>query len=371
MPTPANTRKNKTVLSALRQWILTHGRPGSRLPTRHEMAELHGVSPMTAQRAFDRLAADGFVVSRGRNGTFVVDKPPHLFRYGIVFSSDPSGGEGGYWPPAWQAFNAEALRVQHVDRRREVVPFYNVTGHIDSEDFQRLNREIECGRLAGLIFSGWPMPDSVANSPVWEHPDLPRVVLSGSGVPGKAVLVSAGQWDAVEPALDAFAAAGRKRIAIVDLPGSVLLDPKRTIAAIEQRGMTTRPYWLLGVNHQTNYSATQVVQLLMSGRPEERPDGLFIANPFLVEPATAGLAAAGVRIPHDLSVIAGGNFPHLTRSHVPVRWLGVDIREIIRTAIDLIDRQRRGEAIEQVTTMPNIFEEQLSPEDSLKRLIEV
>ena len=108
----------------------------------------------------------------------------------------------------------------------------------------------------------------------------------------------------------------------------------------------------------------------MSTPARQRPDALIVANPFLVESATAGLVAAGVRVPQDVEVVAGGNFPHLTRAHVPVKWLGTDIRDMVREAIDLIDRQRRGERVPQLVRFKNIFEEELSPTDPLLQLIE-
>src|SRR5262245_33218652 len=112
-------QNQREVLAELRRRIVEGGAaPGSRLPTCRTIAAEMRVSAMTVQRALDHLGREGFIATQGARGTFVMERPPHLFRYGIVFRSDPNGGDDGYWPPAWHAMNQEALRIPHVDRRR-------------------------------------------------------------------------------------------------------------------------------------------------------------------------------------------------------------------------------------------------------------
>ncbi|MDG2428730.1 MAG: GntR family transcriptional regulator [Acidimicrobiales bacterium] len=54
-----------------------HVLPGSRLPTIRNMAKDLNLAPGTVARAYREMEADGAVVGRGRQGTFVVDEPPH------------------------------------------------------------------------------------------------------------------------------------------------------------------------------------------------------------------------------------------------------------------------------------------------------
>lgn len=362
--------KHEAVLARLRSTIVAGpAAPGSRLPTCRELSQRLSVSAMTVQRALDQLAEEGFIQTRGTRGTFVVERPPHLFRYGIVFTSDPTGGESGYWPPAWNAFDLEARRVGLVDRRRRIVPYYNIVGHTDVEEYQTLLRDVRAHKLAGLMFTG--LTPSLVESPVFEDPELPRVIIGGDPIPGKAAALDVGGVDLFERALDHLKAKRRRRIAAMDVPGMHWLSPDIAIPAARRRGLRIEPYWLLAINHFTPQTADTTVQLLMSVPKRQRPDGLIVANPFLVESATAGLVAAGVRVPQDIEVIAGGNFPHLTRAHVPVTWLGCDIREMVRDAIVLIDRKRRGEVIPERVRPRNLFESELSPTDPLLQLAEV
>lgn len=63
------------IFLALRDEILSGRRPyGSSLPTEHQLAEIFGVSRITARRALDELAQNEFVERRRRTGTRVVYK---------------------------------------------------------------------------------------------------------------------------------------------------------------------------------------------------------------------------------------------------------------------------------------------------------
>jgi len=51
--------------------------PGARLPTVRNMAEQLELAPGTVARTYRELEHDGIVEGGGRQGTFVVDEPPH------------------------------------------------------------------------------------------------------------------------------------------------------------------------------------------------------------------------------------------------------------------------------------------------------
>src|SRR3954462_8198783 len=87
--------------------------PSSRLPRREELEQEFQVSRDTIQRVFDQLLADGFIVANGRAGTFVVDRPPHLHRFALVFV-DPVA----QWSQFYHALHREASTLSH-DGERE------------------------------------------------------------------------------------------------------------------------------------------------------------------------------------------------------------------------------------------------------------
>src|SRR5581483_9736860 len=125
--------------------------------------------------------------------------------------------------------------------------------------------------------------------PFREAPNLPCVAIGSAGTPGQTIGLDTAETELIVRSLDCLGSRGCKRVAIIDLPGCPTLDPELALPLAASRGIHIEPYWLLGVNNFTHQTATNIVRLLMSGPADNRPDGLIIANPFLVESSTAGL----------------------------------------------------------------------------------
>src|SRR5262245_17048359 len=87
---PAPFVRHSQVVQRIRESIV-RGRvpPGGRLPAQVELQREFGTTPVTIQRAFHRLSADGFIDTRAAAGTYVVDHPPHRWQYGLLFDTSP------------------------------------------------------------------------------------------------------------------------------------------------------------------------------------------------------------------------------------------------------------------------------------------
>src|SRR5262249_25538850 len=155
---------------------------------------------------------------------------------------------------------------------------------------------------------------------------------------------------------DYLVAQGRKRVAFVNKPGQKLLTELGCPPALlSARGLKTRPYWNLPLPLWSG-GAQHIVHLLMRSEGE-RPDALVITDDNAVEPAVAGLMAAGCRVPDDVEVVAHANFPRSGPRVLPLKWLGYDQRLILQTAIAIIDQQCRGKKTPAATTIAPVFEE--------------
>ena len=64
--------------------------PGQRLPIRSELVKQYNTTVATLQKAMDELAADGFIISAGKRGTFVANEPPNLSTFAVVFQEAAS-----------------------------------------------------------------------------------------------------------------------------------------------------------------------------------------------------------------------------------------------------------------------------------------
>jgi DNA-binding LacI/PurR family transcriptional regulator len=87
---------------------------------------------------------------------------------------------------------------------------------------------------------------------------------------------------------------------------------------------------------------------------------LFIVDDNLAEGASSGLVMAGVSVPRDVEVVAHCNFPWLTPSVLPMQRIGFDTRQIMETAVNVIDMQRQDQAVQKVIRIPAVLESSAS-----------
>ena len=157
----ATSRKNDLVKDALRNRIVAgEFPPGSRLPTLRDLSRQLGLSPVTLQKATNQLAREGFLKPMGSQGTFVSENPPHLCRYAIAFPSRPNGA--GYWTNWWTTLQQAAATVVRSQPPKEIVPYYDITGHVDVEDYQRLLDDVQARRTGRG--SGFSCPRRTSSS---------------------------------------------------------------------------------------------------------------------------------------------------------------------------------------------------------------
>ena len=346
--------QQRRVVEQLRQTILngTYG-AGAKLPNQSELAAQFQVSGFTVHRSLNQLAREGFIRKRPRLGTHVVDTPPHLTNLALVFALNPTSNKA-FCNKFYQALENTAISYQHTVERN-IFRFHGVDSHTDSQDRQRLMECLTTHQMAGIIFA-FP-PFELEGSPILEMPGVPRVAVSLTQKYPHVPVVCMDSHSFIDRALDHMVARGRKRIALLMVPGLAHSDPYLD-AALAKRGLEIPPHWRLILSQSAAEGARNIVRLLMHDRPESRPDGLIVFDDNLVEEAQAGLIASGVRVPDDIDVIEHCNFPW-TKSVLNSRRLGFDSRQILDLCIDLIDRQRKGQPVPGQTLLPAVFESEV------------
>ena len=335
--------KHDEIVGRIRQSIIDGDYPpGSQLPTRTKLEESFDASSVTIQRALDRLVDDGYVVPRGRNGTFVAHDPPHLSHYGVVFPYRARKGDP--WPPFWSAIANEAVALNQSGRKK-ISLFYDVEDqiHSDAEDYRILLDCVLKQRLAGLFFV--VDPRQLCDTPVVQLPGLPRVAICDrepqNGM--RAIVLSAESQ--FRKSLAYFASRGRRKLAVIGVSRVMGEYEKLLPRLLKKYGMESRPYWIQGLDLICTETARNCVHLLMNRGQTERPDALYIADDNFLEHACKGLVESGVRVPHDVEVVAHCNFPDSTPSKLPVKRVGFDARTILAAALGLIDSLRRREEV--------------------------
>jgi DNA-binding LacI/PurR family transcriptional regulator len=354
MPNTPNTiapllAKQSFISGHLRKDII-EGRlsPGGRLPTQVQLAEKFHVSGVTIQRALDRLIREGFIYTRGRNGTFVATHPPHLYSYGVVFHDAPSVGRSRYH----ELLEAKALRVQRAGDRRVTI-FNGISGKEDSEASTELLGLVRSHQLAGLLLIDG---DAFVNTPLIDEAGIFRAAVMSRKVDTlPCPIVYPDMTGMVDLALNQLAANGRKRVATVcSVPvhqeiGGYLRN------AMRERGLEIQERFQQIVPHSYPEAIRNSVLLLMSGRGDERPDAVFIVDDDLVEAASSGLVAAGVSSTGNVEIVAHCNFPRPVPV-LPMTRIGFDTGAMVETAIGVIDQQRQGQRVASVTRVPAIIE---------------
>lgn len=346
--------KQDAVVARLRQAIVRgEYAAGAQIPPQTVLCRQYGVSSVTAQLALARLTREGFLVSRPRRGCFVVDQPPHLNDYALVFPFDPTGPFAERtWSHYYVALNHEAVRLQRETGKR-MLTFHGLDQHTDTPDRQRLIECLAAQCVAGVIFANAPF--LLANTPILDLPGMPRVAIESKQVYPHVPIVTHDSQQWVIKALDYLSALGRKRVAMIRLDREA--DATAWVQQrLAERGMVSRSRWTQYVALNSPRGATHAAELLMHDR--ERPNALIVEDDNFVEPVVAGLVAAGVRVPEDIAVVGHANFPWPPATALPVRLLGYDVGAMLRLCVESIDRQRAGEEVPGVTSLPALWEDE-------------
>jgi len=331
--------------------------PGSRLPSHLKMVQDLGACKRTIQEALSELKRDGFIETHPSSGTFIADNPPHLSRYALVLSPDPTELNAPFETALLRELSA--IEKEHDCR---FACYHNVTAHSDTIEYQELLWDIRAHRVAGLLFRDDLIRTDLSDAPFWTTPGVPRVVLCAdpSQPAGYAGVAAIGTDDHafIERAIGYLHDRGRTRLALLSGTELTHADTADFAARAERHGMAVNPHWLhYGLS---SGQARKVTELLMWLPADKRPDGIILVNEFLVEPVATGILASGMQMGRDLDVVAYSNMPCIGSPAVPIRRLGVDMRQRLRIALDLLDRQKRGESMPPCVLLPPVFEEELS-----------
>ncbi len=350
------TTRRTTALEDMRRRIVEgEFAPGARLPTRKELIEYYDTSPVTIQRVFDSLIAEGFVRARGRAGTFVSEAPPHTSHYIIFFP--PERTQGTPNSMLWHVISEVAGKLSRNLKRTLSIYDWSDAAQDAEKNLNFLNEVLE-SRVAGVIFPS--DPSYFRELPIMHMPDLPRIALGTQPYEGRVAAIRL-VGDYFEKACDYFQSRGRKRIAFLSLPGMGLNAGIREHfnATLAARGMECPDIWRHMIDRDGAVGAQNLTRVLFSGATGERPDGLLIADDNLVTYATRGLEATGLSVPDDVDVIAHTNFPLTPESPIPIKRLGYDIEAVLLKCVEYIDECREGKNPADIINVAPIFEDEL------------
>lgn len=331
-----------TISAYVRQKILAGvWKPSRRLPTQADLQQRFKASSQTVQHAMGELAAAGFLTMRGKLGTFVSTHQPHLLQYGLILST---WNMPHLFPLALQQAAAELSRMGP----RRIRLYHRGS----DEDMRRLTGDLAAAGLAGLVAMD-PLPPEVM-AQLRRSPRIHCAYLASQRLEN-SVSVFPDYQSFMRRAVTHLVGRGRKRLAILAGITSVrpFIDDLRP--QWREQGLEIPDCWLHFFEQAIPEAIRNLTQLLMR-RPDDRPDGLIIADDNLVEAVLTGLLAANVTVPDQVEVVAHCNFPALVPSVMMVTRLGFDAHEILRTALDRLDQRKRGGTSSPLVKIGAVFE---------------
>ncbi|HAI13388.1 MAG TPA: hypothetical protein DCM28_16895 [Phycisphaerales bacterium] len=314
-------------------------KPGDRLPLRTELAQQFNTSRVTVQKSFNDLIRDGFVVSKGKLGTFVANNPPCLNQYGLVLPYSPTHP---YWNGYYDAL-IQSLHELNEILDNQIQVYYGIDKPTD-ENYAVLYEDVKANRLAGLMFA--ETPHKLIVSGLMNEQSIPMVaVMYGESFPGLEHLLSCGfdPPSAYELACKILKQQGCKRIGFI-----MLANARQTFESIIQpilanNGLKYDPILSQSAHMEFPDEAGHVAQLLMALPPETRPDGLYICDDNLVSAVYRGLINAKVHVEEDLKIVSHCNFPIMPEKVLPATNVGFDIRQLLSTCLKRLEAKRNGD----------------------------
>ncbi len=338
-------QKQSAVLQQVREQIVRgKWQPGQRMPSRGEFELETGVSRVTVQKVFDRLVHEGFIEVQGRRETRVAQLPPHLTRYAIAFPYHPTDTEN--WSRFWSTLADVARGIKRPDGTPAFDVYYNLDGHTDVREYRDMLTAARHHQMAGMIFVG--LTPRLRKTPLLLETTMPRVLISRNSTLTEDTRVSTVTADTAnffDKAVGHLASKGCKTVAVL-MVGEEMIE-NALMPALARHGLTCPPYWLQLILAESRRTVGSLIHLMLRD-PNHRPDGLIIADDHFTTPATAGLFAAGVRVPQDLQVVVHENFPSHGESPLPFTRLGFDARETLANCLRLIDDERKTGATSPV-----------------------
>ncbi len=334
-------RRRNELIEELRGRIIRGAYPpGSRIPTRAEMVATLGGSTATIQHAFDQLEKEGFLVSRGKFGSYVSKAPPHLSKFGLVQCL----------PNCWGVTSLYRRNIDHVAKKItrggdfELSIYEPLMPQSSSNDYVELLKDISSHCIAGIIFAGEPLPawkdsimagalpKAVIGSQPHFYKDLPCVKVETSSF--------------FDLALRDLAEHSRRRPALIMVDDDIARHAGRFRRLAEEAGLQTRPYWEQGVSWTSRINVVGLVRLMFNPGQKQRPDSIIVADDNLLEGVVQGLVESGVSVPDEVRLVCLVNRPILPDVAVEYTALGVSMEDVIGKALDMLVAIRQGRKIQ-------------------------
>ena len=319
-------------------------RPGDRLPDRKAVAARFGVTVATVQKAFDALAAEGFVVATRGHGTRAADPPPFAGRYLLVVC----GRDGKVADSLFDRALCRAAAV--VAERRGVV--FETAPILDEPDEGALRDVAARARQQSYagVFLRAVEPGRRHCGPLLRLNHVPVCgFFQTDGTEGALVRPLRDiQHTGLAPLFAACQRANRRRLAVFTSHDSGDSRdgeaPARRLA--RSLGLEIGPwhYHDFDIGHLRPHALERTLRAVFAAEDVAwRPDAIVIGDDNLVATVARHLVQRlGRKAASQLLLVALGNRPCLPETELPVRFHGLDLVATLDSFVAWADRCHAG-----------------------------
>jgi DNA-binding LacI/PurR family transcriptional regulator len=337
--------------------------PGGKLPKVVELCECLDVAGATVNVALEELEVEGVIRRRRGSGIYVA---PHIGRktVGLMIPVRDMN------PSCFSGILVDACR-RRADRQSE--RFLTYIQHLhgaaadDPDGHWALLEDVRRGRLNGLLAVGLLTGDELESLRV---NDVQTVMMADESVEGVCGTVNIDVGAMVHMGVEALAARGRRRIALitphgfrrsphhpwVKARGQWQEDLDAWQVAMGKQGLEPRPEWtweyvptpddLSGrVSFFTNEAqGHRAFKALWE--QTERPDGLVILDDMMTRGALAAARQAGIKVGRDVAIATHANCgsPALLGEETRLMRMEVDAGEIVDAMFGMLEAAWAGKA---------------------------
>jgi DNA-binding LacI/PurR family transcriptional regulator len=342
----------RQIAEAMRERILRgEYKPGTLLPTMHELAEQYDTSFFTVQTALKPLEEEGLIEKKKRVGTIVKHHAAALTTAAIYCS-------GTGLDPHHDAFRAELCRQlalqltgQDVHPETFIDPRPQDQQH---EPLPSLLRAIERTEVQALLVAGC---DQVSLPWLRQLPTTAAFNSSGS-MPNR---VSCDFVHMLRLSLGRLRERGCRTVGLIcscqNSPHLPLEDYGRQfyrdfIEVLGDVGMRTRNAWMaVPDTWHAQIEEYGYAQFKAICGQSERPDGILVYPDVAARGVMTAALELGVRVPEDIKMVFHHNGGVDWFCPLSVDWVESDVAAWAEALIEQVRRQKAGEEIEEPTVL--------------------
>lgn len=307
-----------------------------KLPVREDLGKFYGVSKSTVQKVFAALEKEGFVISKGSQGTFVNPRSPDQTDVAVIL---PAGSRELTSNSLYSQFAHRRAALEHSTGKRFRL-FYVDDLRMMKDDFQNLAQEVRALKFWGAIFLFAPL--SWMYEPFIEN-GIPVVSLTDESSQ-KISTVWVDYSDLLEKMLDECKAAGCRRPALISMttvPYHHITDYKNKAAEIGIEVSDRMIYGLQALSSQPEWFRHPVYSLFAGDDP---PDVLLLLDETFLFHTCSALLELGLLPGRDVKIISQRTFPGVFPAPEPVTFIGFRIEDIVDSCLRALTALSEGQA---------------------------